>query len=97
MSIETPSKEMKQEMKKINGAIRSTLDYKIVELEWTSGTLYVDGIDYSYEVDLIKEAIQSVVGQYVVKDSCLRGTQKENWDQWAFDITDQDMPQKVYL
>ncbi len=55
MSIETPSKEMKQEMKKINEAIRSTLDYKIVELEWTSGTLYVDGIDYSYEVDLIKE------------------------------------------
>ena len=97
MSIETPSKEMKQEMKQINEAIRSTLDYKIVELEWTSGTLYVDGIDYSYEVDLIKEAIQSVVGQYVVQDSCLRGTKKENWDQWAFDITDQDMPQKVYL
>ena len=61
MSIETPSKEMKQEMKKINEAIRSTLDYKIV------------------------------------KDSCLRGTEKERWDQWAFDITDQDMPQKVYL
>ena len=88
MSIQTKSKETK-EQKTINQAVRSTLDYKIVELEWTSGTLYVDGIDHSYEVDLIKEAIQSVVGQYVVKDSCLRGTEKERWDQWAFDITDE--------
>ena len=96
MSIQTKSKETK-EQKTINQAVRSTFDYKIVELEWTSGTLYVDGIDHSYEVDLIKEAIQSVVEQYVVKDSCLRGTEKERWDQWAFDITDEDMPQKVYL
>ena len=96
MSIQTKSKETK-EQKTINQAVRSTFDYKIVELEWTSGTLYVDGIDHSYEVDLIKEAIQSVVGQYVVKDSCLRVTEKERWDQLAFDITDEDMPQKVYL
>mgnify|MGYP003666946354 FL=1 len=96
MSIQTKSKETK-EQKTINQAVRSTFDYKIVELEWTSGTLYVDGIDHSYEVDLIKEAIQSVVGQYVVKDSCLRGTEKERWDQWAFDITDEDMPQRIYL
>ena len=83
--------------KEIEKSVRSALDYKIVELEWTGGALYVNGIDHSYEVDLVKEAIQSVVGPYVIKDSCLRGTEKENWDQWAFDITDEDMPQKVYL
>ena len=74
--------------KEIEKSVRSALDYKIVELEWTGGALYVNGIDFSYEVDLVKEAIQSVVGPYVIKDSCLRGTEKEKICHRGFTYND---------
>ena len=56
-------------------------------LEWTNGTLYAD-TSRKEEVDLIKETLEWCSGGYEVLTSCLKATDVEPWDQWAFDITD---------
>lgn len=57
-------------------------------LEWTNGCLYAD-TSRKDEVQLIKDTLEWYSGGYKVLTSCLKATDTEPWDQWAFDITDE--------
>jgi len=57
-------------------------------LEWTNGCLYAD-TSRKEEVQLIKDTLEWYSGGYKVLISCLKATDTEPWDQWAFDITDE--------
>jgi len=57
-------------------------------LEWTNGCLYAD-TSRKEEVQLIKDTLEWYSGGYKVLTSCLKATDTEPWDQWAFDITDE--------
>ena len=56
-------------------------------LHWTNGCLYADTSNKE-EVKLIKDTLEWYSGGYEVLTSCLKATETEPWDQWAFDITD---------
>ena len=52
------------------------------------GTLWAD-TDSKEDVDMIKEAVEEMVNDnYEVRVSKLNATDREPWDQYAFDIVD---------
>ena len=59
-------------------------------LQWTNGCLYADTSNKE-EVNLIKDTLEWYSGGYKVLVSCLKATDTEPWDQYAFDITDEPM------